>query len=714
MGLFGGFSCLYNGMQSKNTGLSGNKIGSFLVESMPVQQSDYRPTQRPRTQAPAAKRHKPAQKKGKGRIKALDGLRAVAIIGVVLFHMRPSALEGGFLGVTLFFVLTGYFITRSILRGLDKTGEFSYVDYLKKRVRRLLPPIIVAIAFAAILIFAMSPALLPKVQADALPSVLFFSNWSYIFRNVSYFAAAGLPSPLTHLWFTGVTMQFYVLWPILLMLLTCLFRTRKGLLTGVGVMMAASVLAMALLFDPNADTARVYYGTDARAAELLSGAFLAIAFDSLEHFILGGNKRMAVAKANVISAVCLILLIVGFVFANGQDAWLYRGGYLAVAVMCCLLVLTVQQPGCIVSKILSCKPLVYLGGRSFSIYLIHYPILTVLNPATRTTPLEWWEWALGFVVILLLSEVFYRFVEQPFTRKAPKKHAVAKAEEGRPAARSMANRGAQQSSRETSPVRCAAFVHSLSDTRAANIATVVSTVLVVLLIVLPFDWQAISQARAQELRPELAQSASSNQEAQQDNAASEPAEQSEAGQSGALSPQAEKVPDNLNASAWTYDAEKGTCNADVLIIGDSVGDGASKQIKKYLPDAWLDAKVSRQLSVGPDVYRDAVSEGWNGSAVIVELGGNSLIRDKSIVQKMIDAVGGKPMYFVTIRCPYPLQDANNQILRDYAAQNSNVGIIDWYGESEGHSEYLVDDGQHLTDDGCEAFAKLFRKALCGQ
>lgn len=118
--------------------------------------------------------------------------------------------------------------------------------------------------------------------------------------------------------------------------------------------------------------------------------------------------------------------------------------------------------------------------------------------------------------------------------------------------------------------------------------------------------------------------------------------------------------------------------------------------------------------MGPEVYSDAVSEGWNGSAVIVELGGNSLIRDKSIVQKMIDAVDGKPMYFVTIRCPYPLQDANNQILRDYASQNSNVGIIDWCGASEGHSEYLVDDGQHLTNEGSEAFAKLFRKALCGR
>ena len=614
------------------------------------------------------------------------------------------------MGVTLFFVLTGYFITRSILGGLERTGEFSYVAYMKKRIRRLLPPIAVAVAFAAILIFLMSPALLPKVQADALPSVLFFSNWSYIFRNVSYFAAAGLPSPLTHLWFTGVTMQFYILWPILLMLLTCLFRTRKGMLTGIGVMIAASTLAMALLFDPAADTARVYYGTDARAAELLSGAFLALAFESLERIILGGGKQAAAIKANVISVICLGLLIVGFVFANGQDAWLYRGGYLAFAIVCCLLVMTVQQPGCFVSKVLSCRPLVYLGGRSFSIYLIHYPILTVMNPATRTTPLEWWEWALGFVVIIALSEIFYRFVEQPFTRKAPKKHAAAEKWKERPVqGQRKAGRGAQQSGAKGASARFFAAVNSLSDTRATNIVTAVSTLLVVLLIVLPLDWQAISQARAQDLRPELSQTAEtapSDQNSEQANNAS--------GQSGTLTPQAEKVPSNLDASAWTYDAETGSCNADVLIIGDSVGDGASSEIKKYLPNSWLDAKVSRQLSVGPEVYSDAVSEGWNGSAVIVELGGNSLIRDKSIVQKMIDAVDGKPMYFVTIRCPYPLQDANNQILRDYASQNSNVGIIDWCGASEGHSEYLVDDGQHLTNEGSEAFAKLFRKALCGQ
>ena len=677
-----------------------------------MQQSNRRPVQRSSAQAPFSKPHNSAQKKDKGRIKALDGLRAVAIIGVVLFHMRPSALEGGFLGVTLFFVLTGYFITRSILRGLDKTGEFSYVDYLKKRIRRLLPPIAVAIAFAAILIFLMSPALLPKVQADALPSVLFFSNWSYIFRNVSYFAAAGLPSPLTHLWFTGVTMQFYILWPILLMLLTCLFKTRKGLLAGIGVMMAASTLAMALLFDPSADTARVYYGTDTRAAELLAGAFLALAFESLERIVLGGGRQEAAVKANVISVICLALLIVGFVFDSGQDAWLYRGGYLAVAVVCCLLVMAVQQPGCIVAKVLSCKPLVYLGGRSFSVYLIHYPILTVMNPATRTTPLEWWEWALGFVLIIALSEIFYRFVEQPFTRKAPKGHAIANKGAARSArdprrTRQDVGRGAGKSI----PSRFFAAINSLSDTRIANIVTAVSVLAVALLIVLPVDWQAISQARAQDLRPELSQAAettaaTSTQNGQQESDASV--------QLGAPSPQAEKVPDNLDASTWTYDAETGSCNADVLIIGDSVGDGASSEIKKYLPNSWLDAKVSRQLSVGPEVYSDAVSEGWNGSAVIVELGGNSLIRDKSIVQKMIDAVDGKPMYFVTIRCPYPLQDANNQILRDYASQNSNVGIIDWCGASEGHSEYLVDDGQHLTNEGSEAFAKLFRKALCGR
>ena len=158
---------------------------------------------------------------------------------------------------------------------------------------------------------------------------------------------------------------------------------------------------------------------------------------------------------------------------------------------------------------------------------------------------------------------------------------------------------------------------------------------------------------------------------------------------------AEKVPKNLPYKSWTFNAKKGTCDARVLIIGDSVTEGAKPALEKLLPNALVDGQVSRQLYVGQDVYA------------------NGLIRDESTVQALVDAVDGKPLYFVTIRCPLELQDPNNKVLRKFADKYDNVGIIDWHGASEGHSEYLVDDGIHLTPDGADAFALLVRKALCG-
>ena len=147
-------------------------------------------------------------------IAVLDGMRALAIIGVIGYHTRPSLLPGGFLGVTLFFVVSGFLLTRSMVNLFERL-RFSYPHFLRGRVRRLWPSVLATIAGTAILVYCMAPSLLPKVRGDALPSALFYSNWSFIFRKLSYFQAAGLPSPLTHLWFTSLIMQFYVLWPLL-------------------------------------------------------------------------------------------------------------------------------------------------------------------------------------------------------------------------------------------------------------------------------------------------------------------------------------------------------------------------------------------------------------------------------------------------------------------------------------------------------------------
>ena len=259
------------------------------------------------------------------RIVALDGLRALAIAGVVLYHLRPSRLTGGFLGVTLFFTLSGYLATKSIMRATARDG-FSYPRYICRRIARMMPPIVVTIALTAVATYIAAPSLLPKVQQDALPSALFLSNWFYIFRNVSYFAAAGLPSPLTHLWFCAVTMQFYLVWPVILMALCSKTRSRN---TAIGITIAfalVSTAAMALMFNPTADTSRVYYGADARAAELLCGALAAIAAPRLREILSGDihipGANKGISKVNAISIAWLVAVIAGALMLTGESAWL--------------------------------------------------------------------------------------------------------------------------------------------------------------------------------------------------------------------------------------------------------------------------------------------------------------------------------------------------------------------------------------------------------
>lgn len=626
------------------------------------------------------------------RIVALDGLRALAIAGVVLYHLRPSRLTGGFLGVTLFFTLSGYLATKSIMRATARDG-FSYPRYICRRIARMMPPIVVTIALTAVATYIAAPSLLSKVQQDALPSALFLSNWFYIFRNVSYFAAAGLPSPLTHLWFCAVTMQFYLVWPVILMALRSKTRSRN---TAIGITIAfalVSTAAMVLMFNPTADTSRVYYGTDARAAELLCGALAAIAAPRLREMLSGDihtpGANKGISKVNAISIAWLAAVIVGAFTLTGENPLLYRGGFLLLALVTGLLIICVQNTECIVRRLLSVKPLVWLGQRSFSVYLVHSPLLLLMNPATRTTRIAWWEQALQLVVILTVAEVFYRLVERPWSHKPAQQDNTAK-------------------------------THVLSPAMALS---ALGAVCVLALAFAPLDWTGITTARAEQLRPELTQNATSSQDNGANDKGAEPASGKDSQPSDTASddatkqkpkegPIAEKVPKNLDWKSFTYDEATGTCDARVLMIGDSVTAGAQSGIQAALPNAYIDGVVSRQFYTFQDVYAQD-SANYDPSVVICALGTNGLIRDPQQVQDVINAVGGKPIYFVTVRVPLELQDRNNQTIRDVCAQNDNAGVIDWNGASEGHSEYLVDDGTHLTQAGIDTYAVLIRHAICG-
>lgn len=714
---------------------------------------------------------------------AIDGLRALAIIGIVFFHMRPSLLPGGFLGVTLFLVLAGYFCTRSVLKYLNSQVATCYFKYLWRRIKRIWPSTIGIIAVTAPIMWIFSPSLLPKLQSDALSGAGFFSNIIYVTRKLSYFEQSGLPSPIKHLWYLGLVMQAFVVWPIVLILLVRLVKkamVRMYITAGLAVLSAILTFTFGYLFGDYAAPARVYYSLDTRASEFLLGAMLAMygawfAKHSLHEWLIRawywirGNRNIRVALSaenseelnktssinedeevskNVTKAAvedgipedlreglqidlsensvnseirelpdnvfntpktvfynplkawqrsCIglfaaIVLCYCFVYADGTSSVFSFGGYTITAAVCTLIVWSCTQTDNICSRIFAWKPLAYLGKRAFAIYLVHFPVLELCNPATRTTTVSLWEQLLQAALTVALAECFYQVFEK-----------------------------------ESSKQRLLKLVHYC--------AVALSCIIVVALILLPVNWTKIAHERSVQLRPELTAQVNSKSEFDSKKSASsknKSAKNSQASKAKVLRknvakkalpptpskhrilfPIAEKVPQNLAASHNKINKRNNTCSVNLTMVGDSITEGAKPYLLQVMPNAYIDGKVSRQIFHGADEYEQDIAGKHAGDVVIFALGTNGPPHDDSVLQHMVDVAKGKPVYFVTTRVPQPWQDVTNSRLRNFAATHPNVGIIDWYGLSQGHSEYLTDDGVHLTPVGGPKYAKMIRLALCG-
>lgn len=738
---------------------------------------------------------------------AVDGMRAIAIIGIVAFHLRPIVFNGGFLGVTMFLVMAGYFSTVSLLKMFSEKNDknshldgnqesqkkksklITYFKYLLKRIKRIWPSTLGIIALSAPLMWLFSPSLLTKLQSDALSGATFSSNMAYVLRKVSYFEQSGLPSPIKHLWYLGLIMQMFICWPIILCTILKIVKSKfvRMLVTAtLAIVSALTSIAITILYGEGQTIARVYYSLDTRACEFLIGALLAmyctwfsgksaikIISDACRYIVgsksekeqienqendsqNGKNKGRQPILESIVGFAALAFILFCFIKQDGLKTWIVYGGYALFAIVCAILMHACMLKNNICAKILGTNILSYLGKRSFAIYLVHFPILEVLNPATRTTHITLFEQILQCVIVVAIAEVFYRIFEMPFASKYMT-FSVSSV--------SVKSKDAKDNSKDDSKDKNKNLDLS-SDTlsvKSKNIklpfvlrklATTVCAAACIALIAAPLNWSSIAQERSIQLRPELA-SQEQNNKIHSQNGKQKP----ESGQSSksnnnsnnktntksnnkskqnqkrkvggkrqnitkqtlptkpsahrVLNPIAEKVPANINTKPWKIDSKQDVCTADITMVGDSVTEGAKPYLIKALPNAWIDGKVSRQIFHGAEDYQKDIAEKHPGSVVIYELGTNGPPRDESVLQNMVNITGGKPVYFVTTRVPQPWQDETNAKLRAFASKRKNVGIIDWNGTSAGHSEFLTDDGIHLTPIGGPQYARMIRLAVCG-
>lgn len=738
---------------------------------------------------------------------AIDGMRAIAIIGIVAFHLRPIVFNGGFLGVTMFLVMAGYFSTVSLLKMFSEKNDknshldgnqesqkkksklITYFKYLFQRVKRIWPSTLGVIALSAPLMWLFSPSLLTKLQSDALSGATFSSNMAYVLRKVSYFEQSGLPSPIKHLWYLGLIMQMFICWPIILCTILKIVKSKfvRMLVTAtLAIVSALTNIAITILYGEGQTIARVYYSLDTRACEFLIGALLAmyctwfsgksaikIISDACRYIVgsksekeqienqendsqNGKNKGRQPILESIVGFAALAFILFCFIKQDGLKTWIVYGGYALFAIVCAILMHACMLKNNICAKILGTNILSYLGKRSFAIYLVHFPILEVLNPATRTTHITLFEQILQCVIVVAIAEVFYRIFEMPFASKYMT-FSVSSV--------SAKSKDAKDNSKDDSKDKNKNLDLS-SDTlsvKSKNIklpfvlrklATTVCAAACIALIAAPLNWSSIAQERSIQLRPELA-SQEQNNKIHSQNGKQKP----ESGQSSksnnnsnnktntksnnkskqnqkrkvggkrqnitkqtlptkpsahrVLNPIAEKVPANINTKPWKIDSKQDVCTADITMVGDSVTEGAKPYLIKALPNAWIDGKVSRQIFHGAEDYQKDIAEKHPGSVVIYELGTNGPPRDESVLQNMVNITGGKPVYFVTTRVPQPWQDETNAKLRAFASKRKNVGIIDWNGTSAGHSEFLTDDGIHLTPIGGPQYTRMIRLAVCG-
>jgi len=600
---------------------------------------------------------------GSTRFPELDGMRAIAVLSVILFHCEISGvLDGGFFGVDIFFTISGFIITAILLREFRETGTIGFANFYFRRLKRLLPPVLVLLAVSYPITSALSREAFAWFQADLPAALSYLSNAWQIHAEQSYFDTT--PHVLKHLWSLAVEEQFYLLWPVPAWLLL-----RAGGIRAAGItaflLAIASTLWMWYMFELNIDSAnqsRIYLGTDTHAMGLLAGATLACSWNPWAPAAMPEQGRTGWRVAAVLALAMLGYMLQAL---NPADPAMYRGCFLMVPVLTCIILYaTMTDPRFAISWLLRTRVVQWLGKRSYSLYLVHWPVFVWMrllefkdfsDPATLAT---------GLVLTLILSAILYACVEAPTTAYRPGFGAGVMAS-----------------------------------------ACVASTVAAVTFFAVSTSaWDENKAAMLAKANAEGATAAAAEQAAAEQMAAAQLAQTVPA----AVGAVAADMPE-----APIDSGEKISGGEDIYAIGDSVLLGSKAYLDKTIPGIRIDAAVGRQASNGLKVIQEWAGQPHKASTVLVHLGTNGYINEGQFKELLHSLADVPHVIIINVHADRRWTTPNNEIIARMPQEFPNVALIDWHGVSEQQPDYFVKDGIHLTRKGILAMTKQIKLATGG-
>ena len=598
------------------------------------------------------------------RIAGIDGLRALAVLGVMFFHADWLFAQGGFFGVDLFFVISGFLITRLLLAELDRSGTISFRGFYLRRARRILPAMFTAIAGAALAAVVLAPDALPLLRVDALASALFVTNWHFIFQELSYFEYIGRQPLLQHLWSLAIEEQFYLLWPLIVLALAS--RGGRRVLGVVALALAAAsaawmgVLADRLGFPESMAIGRVYFGTDTHAMGLLAGAALAAAAPAITAWARPSGEAAAGDGAAPVRRSGALLGIAGlagtlylFWKVSENHPWLYPWAFLASGLFSVAAIVACLIPGPF-GAVMDAQPLRWIGERSYGIYLWHWPVFMLTRPGVDIELAQGPAFALRCALTFALAAASYRFIEAPILGRALRPLPVTP----------------QFAHGALAALACAA------------------------LFVLAPPRDASSPGMG---APAAAASAAAVAPGGLPGAVTAAGVGQPAGAGAAAAPAAATAPGRALPSLV------GRHTGQLTVVGDSVALGARSAIERSIDGAAVYAMVGWQAADVLAILQRMRAAGELRPKVLIHLGTNGYVTEKQL-RAMLELLRDRErVLVVNSRVPRRWMAANNRLLATVVPQYPNAVLIDWHGISDPKPEYFVQDGVHLTGAGMRAF-----------